>query len=123
MSHLSGKDGILDKGTAVSGIKSWTIDYIVDTLETTDFADAGVKTYIVGCSGWSGTFEGFKEGAPQGLAGASITLSLKESATATQKWVGSAFITGVHATTSHDGIVSYSYDFQGTGALSTLPTT
>jgi len=121
--HLSGKDGILDTGTAVSGIKSWSLDYTVDTLETTDFADVGIKNYIVGCSGWSGSFEGYKYGAPQGLAGASITLSLKESTVATEKWVGSAYITGIHASTAHDGIVSYSYDFQGTGALSTLPTT
>jgi len=123
MAHLAGKDGILDTGSEVVGIKSWTIDYVVDTLETTDFSDAGVKSYIVGCSGWSGTFEGYKDGAPQGLAGAAITLSLKESSTSTQKWVGSAYITGIHANAAQDGVVSYSYDFQGTGALSTLPTT
>ncbi len=116
MAHISGKAGQVNTGSAVSGIKSWSIDYTSDPLETTDFADAGVKSYIVGGSGWSGSFEGYKEGAPQGLAGAAITLTLYEVAAGTN-WTGSAFITGVHATTSHDGIVSYSYDFQGTAAL------
>ena len=121
MAHVAGKSGQVDTGAAVTGIKSWTIDYTVDMLETTDFADAGVKSYITGGSGWSGTFEGFKDGVPQGLAGASITLTLYEAASGSN-WTGAAFITGVHATTAHDGIVSYSYDFQGTAGLTVAQT-
>ena len=117
MAKLAGKAGQVDAASAVTGVKSWTLDYTADTLETTDFADAGVKTYIIGGSGWSGSFEGLKDGAPLGLAGASVAIALKESQTATQKWTGSAFITGIHASTSSDGIVTYGYDFQGTGAL------
>ena len=118
MSHVAGKNGYVDTGSAVSGIKSWTLDYNSDALETTDFADAGVKSYIIGGSGWSGTFEGYKDGAPQALAGAAVTLSLYEDAT--HLWTGSAFITGISASTSADGIVSYSYSYQGTGSL-TVP--
>ena len=118
MAHLAGKSGYVDTGTAVAGIKSWTLDYNSDALEATDFADAGVKTYIIGCSGWSGSFEGYKEGAPQTLAGAAVTLKLYESATAYWSSAASgAFITGVHPSVSADGVVSVSYDFQGTGAL------
>lgn len=115
MAHLAGKSGYVDTGSAVSGIKSWTCDYTADPLETTDFADAGVKSYIVGCTGWAGSFEGYKEGAPQTLGG-SVTLKLYESATC--YWSGTALITGVHPSAAHDGVVSVSYDFQGTGALS-----
>ena len=119
MAHLSGKAGYVDIGGQISGIKSWTLDYTSDALETTDFADTGVKSYIIGGSGWSGSFEGYKEGAAQALAGAAITLKLYESATAYWSSAASgAFITGVHPSVSHDGIVSVSYDFQGTGALS-----
>ena len=117
MAHLAGKAGYVDTGSAVAGIKSWTIDYNSDALETTDFADAGVKSYIIGGSGWSGTFEGYKDGVPQTLAGAAVTLSLYEDNT--YLWTGSAYITGISATTSADGIVSYSYTFQGTGSLTT----
>ncbi len=118
MAHIAGKAGYVDTASAVAGIKSWSIDYVSDALETTDFADAGVRSYVIGCSGWSGSFEGYKDGAPQGLAGASITLKLYEDNT--YLWTGTAFINGVHATNSFDGIVSYSYDFTGTGAL-TVP--
>ena len=117
MAHLAGKAGQVDAASEVTGVKSWTLDYTADTLETTDFADAGVKSYIIGGTGWSGSFEGLKDGAPLALAGASVAIALKESQTATQKWTGSAFITGIHASTASDGIVTYGYDFQGTGAL------
>ena len=115
MAHVAGKAGQVDTGSAVSGIKSWTLDYTVDMLETTDFADAGVKTFVAGGSGWSGTFEGYKDGVPQTI-GASITLKLYEVA-AGAYWTGAAFITGVSSSAATDGIVSYSYTFQGTGAL------
>ena len=118
MAHISGKAGQVDTGSAVSGIKSWTLDYNVDILETTDFADAGVKTFIAGSSGWSGTFEGYKDGVPQTI-GASITLKLYE-VSAGAYWTGAAFITGVSANTATDGIASYSYTFQGTSTL-TVP--
>ena len=101
----------------IDGIKSWTLDYTADTLETTDFGSAGVKAYIIGGSGWSGSFEGFKDGAPLGI-GSEVYITLGESvATASQNWIGKVLVTGAHPQTSHDGIVSYSYDFQGTGAL------
>ncbi len=100
------------------GIKSWTLDYTADTLETTDFADAGVKSYLIGGSGWSGSFEGFKDGVPIGI-GSEVYLTLGESATASQNWIGKAVVSGAHATTGADGIVWYSYDYQGTGDLQT----
>jgi len=119
---ISGKAGQVNAtgagaATETLGVKSWTLDYVVDTLDSTDFDDAGIRAYIVGCSGWTGSFEGFKETTPVGLAGAAITIKLYESQTANQFWTGSAFITGIHVNTSHDGIVTYAYDFQGTGGL------
>ena len=118
MAHLAGKSGYVDTGSAVAGIKSWTLDYTSDALETTDFADAGVKSYIVGGKGWSGSFEGFKEGVEQILtADAASPVALKLYEDATYYWGGNAIITGVHSSTSHDGIVSVSYDYVGIAAL------
>ncbi len=98
------------------GIKSWTLDYTADPLETTDFADSGVKSYIIGGSGWSGSFEGYKDGVPISI-GSEVYLVVGESSTASNNWIGKAIITGAHPATSADGVVTYSYDFQGTGAL------
>jgi hypothetical protein len=120
MAHYSGKAGQVDAAADVTGVKAWTLDYVVEMLETTDFADAGVRTYVAGPSGWSGSFEGLKDGVALAI-GAAINIALKETQTATQKWTGSAFITGAHAAVAADGLVEYSYDFQGTGVL-TVPT-
>jgi len=124
MAHISGKSGLVvagvGTGTTATGIKAWSADYTIDTLESTDFADAGVKSYILGGSGWAGAFDGYKDGAPLALSTATCALQLREGPLATQTgavWTGAAFITGIHPNVSVDGIVTYSYDFQGTGAL------
>lgn len=105
----------------VAGINTWSLDYTTDALETTDFADAGVKSYIVGGSGWSGSFAGYKDGAPLSM-GEIYGIELAESATGTQMWLGDIIITGVHPSVASDGVVSYSYDFQGTNSLTASST-
>jgi len=100
----------------IAGINSWNVDYVSDALETTDFVSAGARSYIAGPSGWSGSFSGYKDGAPLSI-GSLYGLELAESATLTQMWLGDAIITGVHPSTGFDGVVSYSYDFQGSGVL------
>ena len=68
MGQISGKAGEVQVAAAtVVGIKSWTLDYTQDALETTDFGDSGLKNYIAGLSGWAGSFEGYKDGAPTAL--------------------------------------------------------
>ena len=100
----------------VAGIKSWTMYYVKEIQETTSFADSGHKTFIPTVDAWSGSFEGFKDGAPLTI-GSVVGLELRESATATQQWRGSAILTGIHPASSVDGLVVYSYDFQGTHAV------
>lgn len=106
--------------TAIHGMKSWTLDQVVDTSETTSFDDVGVKAHLPTVKGWTGTFEGYKVAAPITI-GAVTTITLEETTTATQQFSGAVIITGLHETTAHDGIVSESYDFQGTAGL-TIPT-
>jgi len=117
--QLSGQAGeVLVAAATVDGIKSWTVDYTLDALDTTDFADSGKRTYIAGISGWSGSFEGFKDAAPTGI-GSVIDLILSVSTDATQDYTGSAILTGSHETVSVDGVVGISYDFMGTATLNT----
>ncbi len=101
---------------AIAGIRAWSLDYTFEVVNTTDFADSGVSTFLPGISNWSGTFEGIKDGVPISI-GTQINVNLSESATLTQAWRGNAAITGVHPAVSYDGEVAYSYDFQGTGTL------
>lgn len=128
MAKFSGAKGYVGVSTAVAGINQWSLDYTVEMLETTDFSVSGVAAFIPGVSRASGTFSGFKDGAPQGLGTANtVDLWLIESASAAtpsteaKVWKGSAYISGIHPTTNFDGIVSYAYDAQITGAV-TIPT-
>jgi len=100
----------------IAGIKEWSLDYITDAIETTDFGDSGARSYIAGASGWSGSFAGYKDGAPLSI-GSQYGIELAESATTTQMWLGNIIITAVHPSVNFDGVVEYSYDFQGTGVL------
>lgn len=127
MAKFSGVKGYVGVSTAVAGINQWSMDYTVDMLDTTDFSASGISAFIPGKSQWSGTFSGYKDGAPKNLSSATFDLWLIESATAAvasseaKAWNGNAYISGIHPTVAHDGIVSYAYDFQGTGTL-TIPT-
>jgi len=117
---IAGKSGFVkyDGGTEISAIKSWSIDYTVDALDTTDFAAAGVRTFIAGCSSWSGTFDGYKSAAPPAsFIGTIFSGDFGESDTTGQHFAGDILITGFHPSVSFDGAVAYSWDFQGTGAL------
>ena len=121
MAELSGTGGMVYIGADIGGIKSWTIDYTVDMLDTTDFADGNAtnaaRTFKPGLSQWSGSFEGYKDGAPQALGTSSTAVTLKLEEDSTYFWTGSAYITGIHENTAVDGIITISYDFQGTGEL------
>ncbi|MBA7602018.1 hypothetical protein ES703_09103 [subsurface metagenome] len=119
MTQISGKAGeVLVAAATVAGIKSWTLDYVSDALESTDFGDSGHRAYIPGIDGWSGSFEGFKDSAPKGI-GSEIALILREYKTETgARYTGQAILTGSHPTVDVDGVVGIAYDFQGTGGLS-----
>lgn len=117
MARLAGYSGeVTVAGGTVTGIKGWKVDYVFDALESTAFDNTGTRAFVPGLKGWSGSFEGFKDGAPLTI-GTEVALVLKESQTATQKYTGQAIINGLHQATTVDGLVTAGYDFQGTGSL------
>jgi len=103
-----------------TGIKSWSITYSGDVVETTDFADAGAKTFIAGGLGWTGSFDGLKDGIPLAF-NSEVVLVLQESQTTGQNFIGDAFINEISSTGAVDSAIPYTYSFQGTGDLQ-LPT-
>ena len=106
----------IEGAKTIVGIKSWKLDYVFDVQDVTGFDSGGARVYVPTLKGWSGSFEGYKDGAPLSI-GTVVGLELQESSTATQQYRGSAIITGQHAATSVDGLATYAYDFQGTHAL------
>ena len=121
MAHIAGRTGMVYIAADITGCRNWSIDYTVDILDTTDFADGAAtnsaRTFLPGLSSWSGSFEIVKDGAPMALGTSSTAVTLKLEEDTTTFWQGSAYITGIHATNSVEGLVMYSMDFQGTGEL------
>ena len=105
----------------VAGIKNWSVDYAFDPLDVTDYQSDGVREVIAGRSQWSGSFDGDKDGAPLSV-GVIVYVALNEDKSSNAgTWVGQALLTGISAAAPSDGVVTYSYKFEGTGPLE-IPT-
>ena len=100
----------------IVGIREWTLDDTANVQDSTAFSDGQNKVFTVTSQQWSGSFNGFKDGAPL-AKGAVVGLELQESSTSTQMWRGAAIITNRRPGATIDGLVTYSYDFQGIHAL------
>lgn len=123
MPRVVGYGGQVDAPGAIIGIREWSIDYVAAALDSSGYDTGQDKAFIIGQKEFSGSFSGFKDGAPIPL-GTAILFDLHEdSAVGTQRWEGNGYITNIRAASSVDGIVTYAYDFQGTGTIVTIPTT
>lgn len=105
----------------VAGIRAWSLDEAAKVQDVSAYSDGQDKVFAVTQKEWSGSFDGFKDGPPLQI-GTVIGLELMEAATVlpivpTASWRGSAIITNRRPASSVDGMVTYSYDFQGIHAL------
>ncbi|KKN03672.1 hypothetical protein LCGC14_1105350 [marine sediment metagenome] len=121
MARVAGYGGDLLAPGIIAGVREWSIDYVANTGDSSGFDGGQPKTFVVCQMGWSGSFNGFKDGAPLAV-GTILAAEFQESAVATQKWTGNIIITNIRPAAAVDGIVAYGYDFQGTGVL-VVPTT
>ena len=103
-----------------TNVKSFSIDYTADMLDTTDFSATGDRTFIGGLRTWSGSFECNLDDSiglitTGNVGGAAVSLALTASAGIT--YTGSAICSGLHPSVSADGLNTVTVDFQGSGAL------
>lgn len=122
MARIRGCGGSVIVGsgsTGIVGIKEWTMDNTVDVLDGRGFDDACQPNPVIGMEHWSGNFSGFKDGAPIASTQmfVAVAAQFKESDTTGQVYSGSIIITGAHRTVSVDGLVTYAYDYEGKGTL------
>jgi predicted secreted protein len=121
MARFSGTAGAVSVAAGdVAGMSKWSLDQTYAVHQVRGFEDAGVPNKVAGAYDWKGSFSGFKNAAPLTI-GTSIALVLEETQTATQKFSGNAIITNLHVEVDTEGAVTYSYEFEGTGAL-VIPT-
>ena len=119
MARLAGYGGNVKYGagpTTEAAVRNWTLDFVVNTGDTTGFDTSQWMTFLPLLKEWSGSFETLKDGAPISI-GTVVAIELEESSTANQEWTGNVIITAIHVNTPVDGLVTYNYDFQGTAAL------
>ncbi len=115
MAEVAGYGGSITYTNLTAGVKSWTVDYVADMLETTDFGDSGKRTYAAGLSGWTATAEVNWDAANTAAPGDSASLTL--TADTGDTYVGTALIASMSVGVSVDGLNTATYSFQGSGAL------
>lgn len=114
MAEVAGKTGTLTFTGLTAGVKSWGLDLKGDTLETTDYSDSGHRTYIAGLDGWTASCELNWDTANTVSIGDSATLDLKIVGD-TEKYSGTALVTGISISSNVDGVVTATISFQGSG--------
>lgn len=126
MAVLSGTAGSVvyggTAGTAIEGMKSWTLDVAVSELDASSFGSTW-KLVEGGIKEWSGSAEGNTDDgtAMQQSAWTSLTTGAKVvmlfGLGAADTYYGTALITGQSVNSSFDGLASTSYTFKGHGPL------
>lgn len=118
MAEVSGKLGDVSLSNYDTSVHSWTLSYVGDSLETTDFDDStGGRSYIPGLTSWTGSFDCYYSTGNSGVPGAIGTIIMRTTTGTAGLFTGDIVITGMEIATPIDGIVTQSYTFTGNGAL------
>lgn len=125
---IAGKNGkviIGDETNKVIGLKSWSLELSLDTLETTALGDDW-KKYITGLKEWTASCEGDYEVTTKNstqetlqtafLNGTSVTLKMYVDDN--NYYTGEAIINSLSVEDPVDDVVSISLEFTGNGVLS-----
>lgn len=125
---VAGKNGKVEIGDATSkkvvGIKNWSLELSLDTLETTALGNDW-KEYITGLKEWTASSEGDYvvptdtegQAALQQAFLNGAEVKVKMFVDSKNYYTGSAFISSLSIEDPVDDVVSISIEFTGTGAL------
>lgn len=125
MAIQKGNAGIIKIGSNAFGeMRSYSIEHNSDTIESSKMGST-FKTYETGLTDFTASIEGYwdEDDTVQSAmtAGALVTLIFfpEGDASGTTRYTGSAIVTGISRSASHDGLVECSFSVQGTSALTT----
>ena len=126
--YLRGTDGnIVHSGGYVSGIRTWTLDLVVEALEVsrmgTDF-----RKFVSGIKGWSGSYtaawevDSITDGDVNttGQAPAAITFKFADTGGTEGTIAGNVLITGVHYSVDIAAANSLTFDFVGDDSITVV---
>ena len=126
---IAGKNGKVVVGNAtntkVVGIKNWSLELSLETLETTALGDDW-KKYISGLKEWTASSEGDYEVTTDTTGQKALQTAYLNGTTVVVKlyvdgsnyYTGEAYISSLSIEDPVDDVVSISIEFTGTGALS-----
>ncbi len=128
MAYFTGKSGYLDADGTTVNVTSWTADTTADLAETSHSGSAGLKTFVVGLQGCTGTVELNWDAAsnpqvnpPNLVSGQTISnFVLYLEAAQGNLDIDNAIINSVSYSTPVDGNVTLSVSWTATGAF-TIP--
>ena len=123
MATHNGSEGLVHVGTdAVGELRSWQFTENANMIETTVLSDTA-QTFSAGTTNWSGSAECFldeTDTAQTALTiGASATLKFyfEGNSSGDKYYTGTGLVESVDRSAATDDIVSVSFSFRGTGAL------
>ena len=130
MTAIVGNDGVIKVGNVtVAELTGYTVDVKAATIETTAMGN-DVKTFVKGIMEWSGSADVHYDkyhwanittfNATSGAVGdGTVTFNLYPTGTGGSNKVlnGNAIVTGYSVKGTHDGLVTATVSFQGSGAL------
>jgi len=129
MATYTGENGQVKLGTdstgetAVTEVRSWTVEHTKDVIEDTVMGDAA-RTYKSGLHQFTGTMEVVYDDGHSAASDAfrpdsdaDLFVEFFPNSTSGEKFTGKVIVTSVSRTASFDDLVTASVSFQGTGAL------
>jgi len=126
MAFESGKLGKVTVGVTDIDITGWTLDFEAESLDTTSTGDAGYASSIMGVESARGTFTANWDSAAQatdnppdltpGATPAKVRLYIGDPANANFFDLTSVMILGCSMSSGVRGLVSYTCNFEATGA-------
>lgn len=124
MANHKGSEGLVKVGTnTVAEILSWSLERTADTIEDTVLGETA-KTFQSNTTSWSGSAEAYWDetdttGQGAMTIGAQVTLNLypEGDVSGDTYFSGAIIITSISMSADNNGMVTASFSFQGTGAL------
>jgi len=102
----------------VAGFFGWNFSKVGDALETTDYSDAGHRTYIAGLKGWNGSAERhWLTEEPLEWINTKLIIKFYVDKTGDLRYEGIGIITGHGVTSAVETLVNESLSFQGDSVL------
>ena len=118
---VAGTFGTAGEVGQVAGFFNWSVNNVSDVLETTDYSDVGIRTYIAALKGWEGSAERhFLTEENLDWIGKQLIIKfyIDNDSSPTLRYEGWVIVNSHSVTSAVDTLVNESLSFKGDSVLS-----